>query len=146
MKTTLAYYKSSSISISIRGTRGTPKDDDNFDELCQPMDFTQEELYQRNYFYQSWVDLRKHNNHTHPLLPMDVMIRYISQHSHYQLEKEYNKASASVDNESAFVWESDCRYLVATYSCPLEKWESIALVYEWIAMGVIDKSHLIMAL
>ncbi|VEU36659.1 unnamed protein product [Pseudo-nitzschia multistriata] len=116
------------------------------------MNLTREDLFERNWFYKEWMPHAAGNGTQRALLPpMDVMTRYISQHSHQRLELEWNEAcfarrqqkeeqqkqpardQPAPNGNSTFSPPLPCgldegsagslrhrRYLVATYSCPLE--------------------------
>ena len=110
------------------------------------MNLTRDDLYERNFFYRAWMtnlesestdatdfDSTLRKNH---LPPMAVMTRYISQHSHQRLELEWNEACgqgqqqqqqregiAPADDSLSCRLDStksSRRYLVASYSCPIE--------------------------
>ena len=93
------------------------------------MNLTRDDLFERNHFYRAWMglsaavdkeDLRQQRH----LPPMEVMTRYISEHSHQRLQLEWNEACRSLSSSKTPCFldssKSQRRYLVATYSCPLE--------------------------
>jgi hypothetical protein len=102
------------------------------------LNMTREDLYERNYFYRAWMtnletddSLNPHRtSRHHHILPMEAMTRYISEHSHQQLELEWNEACLlEQQHKEATSTQSVCRldgaksprkYMVASYSCPLE--------------------------
>ena len=115
-----------------------PRSDDHKEAVVVPlpteamtflrsMNLTRDDLYERNFFYRAWLtDPESSESH---LPPMDVMTRYISQHSLQQLELEWKAACGQQQQEPAESPTSLCRldsdksprrYLVASYSCPIE--------------------------
>ena len=79
-------------------------------------------LYKRNFFYRGW----KNQQHEQLPPPIEVMIQYIQQHSNQQLEKEWNDCQQQQRQQqqqrtpSCPQLQHDRKYIVATYSCPIE--------------------------
>ena len=79
-------------------------------------------LYKRNFFYRGW----KNQQHEQLPPPIEVMIEYIQQHSNQQLEKEWNDCQQQQQQQqqqhtpSCPQLQHDRKYIVATYSCPIE--------------------------
>ena len=98
------------------------------------MNLTRDDFYQRNHFYRAWMTNlgASESSKSQHLLPMDIMTQYISEHSHQRLELEWKEACGEQEHPSGNTVHSDkstCRlddqkssrkYLVASYSCPLE--------------------------
>ena len=126
-------------------------DDEEDDNLLQSR-------LQRNYFFQllSQFQNGKYNNNTEQLYqllpPIEVMSTYIQQHSKQQLQKEWKdclqrrnngRNNTLTDTNSTNTTSFDCpslasrRYIVATYTCPLESGNRLHRFMNGLLWGIL---------
>eukprot|EP00578_Thalassiosira_sp_NH16_P027899 CAMPEP_0181083680 /NCGR_PEP_ID=MMETSP1071-20121207/4290_1 /TAXON_ID=35127 /ORGANISM="Thalassiosira sp., Strain NH16" /LENGTH=549 /DNA_ID=CAMNT_0023165361 /DNA_START=23 /DNA_END=1669 /DNA_ORIENTATION=+ len=126
------------------------------------MNLTRDALYEKNYFYRAWMELssdidlagtdknkfqQSSKRNSRHLAPMEIVIRYIIEHSHQQLQLEWNEAcglsTSAVSPCVLGATKTQRRFVVASYSCPLESGNRLHRFMNGLLWGILTNRTLL---